>query len=236
MSFIQQTIAASNWPLIKQQLDSNGYALVKNILSESQCQDLAMDYQKESLYRKTIQMERYRFGKGEYKYFHYPLPPLVQVLRETVYSHLSTVANGWMNKLGIEMQYPANLKELQAQCAANGQTQPAVLILKYNEGGHNTLHQDLYGSIYFPMQVVLFLNEPGTDYTGGEFVLVQQTPRAQSKAIVLQPSAGDMLIFATNFRPAEGSRGYYRVTMKHGVSEVHAGERFTLGIIFHDAG
>ena len=140
-----------------------------------------------------------------------------------------------MEELKIETQFPTNFDKLQKLCHANNQSKPTVLILRYGKGGHNTLHQDLYGSIFFPIQAVLFLNEPGKDYTGGEFVLTQQTPRAQSKAIVLEPGKGDMLLFTTNFRPVKGSKGYYRVNMKHGVSELHSGERHTVGIIFHDA-
>jgi hypothetical protein len=180
-------------------------------------------------------MERYRFGLGEYKYFNYPLPGLIQTIRENVYNQLLQVANQWMKALNINRQFPGTFSGLQTLCHANNQTKPAVLILKYGKGGHNTLHQDLYGDIFFPIQLVLFLNEPGEDYTGGEFVLTQQTPRAQSKAMVLTPGKGDMLLFTTNFRPVKGNKGYYRVNMKHGVSEVQEGERHTLGIIFHDA-
>jgi hypothetical protein len=186
-------------------------------------------------YRKTVNMERYRFGRGEYKYFTYPLPPLIQQIREFVYPHIAKVANTWMEVLNLEESFPDNFTELQQRCHEYGQDKPTALILKYGSGGYNTLHQDLYGEVYFPLQLVLFLNDPEKDYTGGEFVLIEQTPRAQSRAIVLKPKLGDMLIFTTNFRPVKGSRGYYRVNMKHGVSEVLSGQRHTLGIIFHDA-
>jgi hypothetical protein len=192
-------------------------------------------YDSPGLYRKTITMERYRFGKGEYKYFSYPLPPLIQSIRETVYPRLVPVANAWMKALNDPRVFPGELTGLLSQCRDYAQDKPTVLILQYGEGGHNTLHQDLYGEVFFPMQLVLFLDEPGKDYTGGEFVLVQQTPRAQSKVMVLTPRQGDMLIFTTNFRPVKGTRGYYRVNMKHGVSPVHSGSRHTLGVIFHDA-
>ena len=172
---------------------------------------------------------------GEYKYFNYPLPEVIQTIREEMYLHIAPIANNWMKMLQIEKHFPGSFADLQTLCHNNDQTRPTVLILKYGKGGHNTLHQDLYGDIYFPMQLVLFLNEPGLDYTGGEFVLLQQTPRAQSKVIVLQPKKGDMLLFTTRFRPAKGSKGFYRVNIKHGVSELHRGERHTLGIIFHDA-
>ena len=180
-------------------------------------------------------MERHRFGLGEYKYFQYPLPELLQNLRTELYPYLVPVANQWMEALKMGKTFPVTHSALLEECARHGQLKPTPLILKYGKGGFNTLHQDLYGEVYFPLQCVLFLNEPGIDYTGGEFVLTQQTPRAQSRAIVLTPKKGDMLIFTTSFRPVQGSRGYYRATIKHGVSEVLRGERHTLGIIFHDA-
>ncbi len=163
------------------------------------------------------------------------MPDLIQDIRTTIYTHLAPIANSWFKDLNIDKQFPLTHPGLLQQCHDNNQQKATVLILKYGKGGHNTLHQDLYGDVYFPIQTVLFLNEPEVDYTGGEFVLTQQTPRAQSKAIVLKPKKGDTLIFTTNFLPVKGSKGYYRVNMKHGVSEIHSGERHTLGIIFHDA-
>ena len=235
MKNITEKLFAIDWQAITAQINEKGYALVQKILSDENCRQLINDYDQSKFYRKTIVMERYRFGVGEYKYFSYPLPGLIQTIRETVYTHLAPIANDWMKILKIDRQFPGTFSQLQALCHSNNQTKPTVLILKYGKGGHNTLHQDLYGKIFFPIQVVLFLNEPDKDFTGGEFVLTQQTPRAQSKAIVLKPSKGDMLMFTTNFRPVKGSKGYYRVNMKHGVSELHGGERHTLGIIFHDA-
>jgi hypothetical protein len=182
-----------------------------------------------------VVMARYRFGFGEYKYFNYPLPNSIQTIRATVYPHLAPIANAWFKVLNIDKQFPTEHEVLLQQCHENNQNKATVLILKYGKGGFNTLHQDLYGDVYFPMQTVLFLNEPDKDFTGGEFVLTQQIPRAQSKAIVLKPKKGDALIFTTNFKPEKGSKGYYRVNMKHGVSEIIEGERHTLGIIFHDA-
>ena len=217
------------------QLNEQGYALVKGVLNDRECGEVVRWYNDDVLYRKTIVMERYRFGLGEYKYFKYPLPPLITQIRETVYPMLAKVANNWMKVLGIEKRFPNLHVELLEECRTNGQASATPLILRYGKGGYNTLHQDLYGDIYFPMQLVLFLNEPGKDYEGGEFVLIEQRPRAQSKAIVLKPGKGDMLIFTTNFRPVKGSKGYYRANMKHGVSEVTDGQRHTLGIIFHDA-
>ncbi|HEY4198005.1 MAG TPA: 2OG-Fe(II) oxygenase [Mucilaginibacter sp.] len=232
---MQQRIEQLDWRTIANQLNDHGYALVNKVLKDTECENLVQQYDDNKLYRKTITMERYRFGLGEYKYFNYPLTGIIQQLRETIYPYLAPVANSWMRVLNIDKQFPPNLAELLEQCQAQNQTRPTPLILKYGEGGYNTLHQDLYGEVYFPVQTVLFLNEPGKDYTGGEFVLVEQRPRAQSKAIVLKPGKGDMLIFSTNFRPVKGSKGYYRMNMKHGVSEVTAGKRHTLGIIFHDA-
>ena len=228
-------ITTTNWPAITQSMHEKGYAIVSNLLTGEQCNELKSLYDKPNLYRKTVTMERYRFGLGEYKYFNYPLPSLIQTIREEIYPHLTPIANDWMRVLSMDEKFPDLLSDLLARCQANNQLKPTPLILKYGEGGHNTLHQDLYGDVWFPIQMVLFLSEPDEDYAGGEFVLTQQTPRAQSKAIVLKPKKGDALIFTTNFRPVKGTKGYYRVNMKHGVSEVHKGERFTLGIIFHDA-
>lgn len=235
MTNMKQKIAGIDWQKITKQMHERGFAIVPGLLSAADCDLLINNYSDQKFYRKTITMERYRFGLGEYKYFAYPLPTLIDVIRKEIYSRLVPIANTWMDVLKIEKQFPDNFEELQKLCHENKQTKPTVLILKYGKGGHNTLHQDLYGDIFFPIQAVLFLNEPEKDYSGGEFVLTQQTPRAQSKAMVLKPRKGDMLLFTTNFRPVKGSKGYYRANMKHGVSELHEGERHTLGIIFHDA-
>lgn len=235
MKDIIQSLEAINWQSVTENMNEKGFAVLKNLLSDTECEALKHDYSMGTLYRKTIVMERYRFGKGEYKYFNYPLPDLIQNIRQSVYPHLAPIANGWMESLGMEKRFPAKFADLQKLSHANKQDKPTVLILKYGQGGHNTLHQDLYGDVFFPLQLVLFLSRPNEDFTGGEFVMTQQTPRAQSKASVLQPNKGDVLIFTTNFRPVKGSRGYYRASMKHGVSELHEGERYTLGIIFHDA-
>jgi hypothetical protein len=235
MKNIESKLFAINWQLVTEEMNEKGYSILPGLLSNRQCEELIKDYDNANAYRKTVVMERYRFGLGEYKYFNYPLPGLIQTIRETVYPKLAPIANNWMKVLNIDKEFPDTFSELQKLCHDNNQTKPTVLILKYGKGGHNTLHQDLYGDIFFPMQSVLFLNEPDADYAGGEFVLTQQIPRAQSKAIVLKLRRGDMLLFTTNFRPVKGSKGYYRVNMKHGVSEVQEGERHTLGIIFHDA-
>lgn len=216
-------------------MNENGYVILNNILTNAQCDALINSYEQPELYRKTVIMERYRFGLGEYKYFNYPLPNIIQSLRTNIYPLLAPIANNWMKALGIETSFPVVHSDLLKICHENGQQKATPLILKYEKGGFNTLHQDLYGDIYFPLQLVAFLNDPVSDYTGGEFVLTQQNVRAQSKAIVLKPKKGDILIFTTNFRPVKGSKGYYRATMKHGVSEIHDGKRYTLGVIFHDA-
>ena len=235
MNIISEKISGIDWQRVTEEMNEKGYALVLQFLPNQYCEELIGEYDNSDLYRKTITMERHRFGLGEYKYFKYPLPDLIQTVRRAIYPKLAPVANTWMKVLNIKRQFPDKFDEFQRLCHDNNQTKSTVLILKYGKGGHNTLHQDLYGDIFFPIQLVLFLNEPDDDYTGGEFVLTQQTPRAQSKAIVLTPSKGDMLILTTNFRPAKGSKGYYQMQMKHGISEVHDGDRHTLGIIFHDA-
>jgi hypothetical protein len=235
MQHIKDRLVGIDWSSMTEQLDQKGFALASTILTGEDCLQLIAGYDQSKFYRKTITMERYRFGLGEYKYFRYPLPPMIQTIREYLYTHLAPVANEWMKALNIDTRFPLSFFELQQLCHTHNQIHPTVLILKYGKGGHNTLHQDLYGELFFPIQAVLFLNEPGKDYTGGEFVLTQQIPRAQSKAIVLQPKKGDLLLFTTNYRPVKGTNRYYRVNMKHGVSELHDGERHTLGIIFHDA-
>jgi hypothetical protein len=235
MNNIQESIQTINWQFVTESMNADGYAVIPGLLSNDDCTDLISNYGDSSLYRKTVVMERYRYGLGEYRYFTYPLPPLVQQVRELVYPKLAPIANSWMKVLNIQTSFPDTFAELQELCHTNNQVKPTALILKYGQGGFNTLHQDLYGDVYFPMQLVMFLSEPDKDYTGGEFVLTEQIPRAQSKAIVLKPRKGDVLIFTTNFRPVKGTKGYYRVNMKHGVSQLHSGERYTLGVIFHDA-
>jgi len=235
MNDIIQKIEVIDWQNITETMHRNGYAIISKLLSDAQCESLKAEYDNPILYRKTVVMARYRFGLGEYKYFNYPLPDFIQTIRTHIYPHLTSIANTWFKALNINTTFPLEHTALLQQCHENGQKKATVLILKYGKGGFNTLHQDLYGDVYFPIQIVLFLNEPDKDFTGGEFVLTQQIPRAQSKAIVLKPKKGDVLIFATNFKPEKGAKGYYRVNMKHGVSEIKTGERHTLGIIFHDA-
>lgn len=235
MPEISDKIEAVDWQAVSDKMNDKGYAILPGFLSQEQCKNLIERFDNTVEYRKTVVMERYRFGLGSYKYWDYPLPDLVQALREGLYPKLAPIANLWMKVLNIGERFPDTFAGLQAACHKNGQKKPTPLILQYGAGGYNTLHQDLYGDVYFPIQSACFLSEPEKDYTGGEFVLTQQVPRAQSKVIVLKPNRGDMIVFTTNFRPIKGTRGYYRASMRHGVSEVHSGRRYTAGIIFHDA-
>jgi len=224
-----------DWNSIAEQMHEKGFAILPKFLTDKQCNELIETYDHPQAFRKTVVMERHRFGIGEYKYFNYPLPEIIQQIRTNLYPKLAPIANLWFKALNIDKQFPLHHIELLQQCHENNQQKATILILKYRKGGYNTLHQDIYGDIYFPIQTVLFLSEPDKDFSGGEFILTKQTPRAQSKAIALKPTKGDLLIFTTNFRPVKGTKGYYRVNMKHGVSEIQTGERYTLGIIFHDA-
>ncbi len=232
---IIQRIENLDWSLHTESLHEKGYALLPKILSDEACNQLISSYNDNTLYRSTINMKRYQFGSGEYKYFKYPLPDIITELRQSIYPYLAKVANDWMFKLGINEVFPNHLEELLEKCHQAGQNRPTPLILKYHAGDWNALHQDLYGEVYFPFQIVFFLIQAQVDYTGGEFVMVENRPRMQSKPIVLQPDKGEAVIFTTNFRPVLGTKGYYRTTMRHGVSEVRSGERINLGIIFHDA-
>ena len=230
-----KSIRAMNWNEIMESLNTKGYAIIPEVLSKPECEHLRGFYDDDQLFRSVIFMERYRFGKGEYKYFNYPLPPSIQVLREGLYQPLSTLAKEWMQKLGVDMHYPEQHQQLLERCKAKNQHRPTPLILRYQHGGYNTLHQDLYGEVYFPFQVVFVLTQHGVDHEGGDFVLTEQLPRAQSKAEVIRPNQGDAVIFTTNFRPVAGKNGFYKTRVKHGVSEVKHGQRFALGLIFHDA-
>ncbi|UUM27715.1 2OG-Fe(II) oxygenase [Acinetobacter colistiniresistens] len=228
-------IHAGDWELITEQLHQHGFAKIEQVLSSAQCELLKQMYSQPERYRKTVEMQRYRFGLGEYKYFTYPLPNLIGRIRHELYPYLAPIANAWFRVLSLERSFPSSHAEFLQQCHQHGQTLATPLILKYGQGGFNTLHQDLYGEVYFPLQLVIVLSQPNVDFTGGELVFTQQNPRAQSKAMVMQPQQGDILIFTTQFKPEKGSQGYYRVNMKHGVSPVYQGERYSLGIIFHDA-
>ena len=223
------------WDKISQSLNERGYAHVRSALSVNDCEILRCMYDDPALFRSTINMERYQFGKGEYKYFGYPLPAMVTTLRAKFYPNLAKIANEWMERLCMDLRFPPEHERLLDQCHKTGQTRPTPLVLRYETGGYNSLHQDLYGEVYFPFQVVFLLSRKGLDFTGGDFVLTEQIPRAQPKVKVLQPDAGDAVIFTTKFRPLKGKKGYYRAAMKHGISEVESGVRYAMGIIFHDA-
>lgn len=228
-------ITSLDWNAIYASLNETGFCQIASVLSKPECEQLRNTFFLNALFRNTIDMQRYRFGKGEYKYFNYPLPELIGRLRAEFYPPLSKIANEWMQRLSLGINFPDAHPEFLHQCKMNGQSRPTPLILRYGAGGYNTLHQDLYGSVYFPFQVVFVLTQRGTEHEGGEFIMTEQVPRAQSKASVLAPDQGDAVIFTTNFRPVQGTRGHYRANMKHGLSAVKAGERFALGIIFHDA-
>ena len=229
------TLAAMDWASITRALLQAGFALTPRILSSQECETLVDEYGQHTKFRMTINMEQFNFGRGEYKYFAYPLPPLVQNLREELYARLAEAANVWSERLGLGRRYPFKIDELLSQCKKQNQRRPTPLMLKYEEGDFNCLHQDLYGELFFPFQVVFGLSRPGADYQGGEIILVQQRPRMQSVPHVINLSQGHAVIFAVNFHPQSGKRGYFRTSMRHGVSQVTRGRRFTLGIIFHDA-
>jgi uncharacterized protein len=223
------------WEKLERSLFDDGYALVEGFLSPQECAALRGMYEDESAFRSRIVMERHSFGRGEYKYFAYPLPPFVEALRDGAYPPLASAANRWFAALRSPERVPAALGEMLAICAEHDQRRPTALILKYGPGDYNCLHQDVYGQIAFPFQLTFFLSRPGVDFEGGEFVLVEQRPRAQSRPEVLQPHVGDFIIFPNRYRPVPGRNGSYRAAYRHGVSRVRSGERYTLGIIFHDA-
>lgn len=222
------------WEEIQKDLDKNGFATTSPVLSADECRDLTSLYPDDRHFRSRVIMERFRFGSGEYKYFSYPLPKVVQKLRTQLYPPLARIASGWKALLGEPADFPASLNEYLKSCHAKGQTKPTPLMLKYEAGDYNCLHQDLYGEEAFPFQCTIFLSAAG-DYKGGEFLLVEQRPRAQSRGEAIRCGQGEMIIFPVRDRPVRGSHGYYRTNMRHGVSTIREGQRFTLGIIFHDA-
>ncbi|MDT8760067.1 2OG-Fe(II) oxygenase [Sphingomonas psychrotolerans] len=224
-----------DWTAAAEALDSNGWAVLPRLLAPSACEQSAALYDAPDHFRSHVSMARHGFGRGEYRYFAYPLPDPVQDLRARLYPPLADIANRWHERMSVERRFPPTHAEWLAECHAAGQTRPTPLLLRYGPGDYNCLHQDLYGAYVFPLQVAVLLSEPGRDFAGGEFVLTEQRPRMQSRAAVVPLSQGDAVIFAVNQRPVRGSKGDYRVTMRHGVSAVHVGRRHTLGIIFHDA-
>lgn len=228
-------LARLDWADIGASLDEWGFARAPALLTPSECAGLRALYTDDTHFRSRVEMARYRFGAGEYKYFSEPLPPIVREMRERAYPPLAAIANRWEAALKTRVRHAADLAGLLALCARRGQRKPTPLLLRYEAGGYNCLHQDLYGEVVFPLQLTVLLSEPGKDFAGGEFLLVEQRPRAQSRGSVMHLEQGEAVIFTTRYRPAVGARGHYRATMRHGVSRVLSGERYTLGVIFHNA-
>ena len=228
-------VAAVDWSAVSADLDAQGWAIMAKLVSATECNAIAGHYGLDSAFRSHVVMARHGFGRGEYKYFAYPLPPLVEELRTDFYPHLASIANRWQETMGMDVSFPDNHAAFIARCHAAGQSRPTPLLLQYGEGDYNALHQDLYGEHVFPLQVAILLSEPGEDFEGGEFVLTEQRPRMQSRAMVVPLRQGDAVVFAVNSRPVKGTRGSYRVKLRHGVSKLRSGHRHTLGIIFHDA-
>ncbi|MBV9570400.1 MAG: 2OG-Fe(II) oxygenase [Alphaproteobacteria bacterium] len=224
-----------DWSTARGEIERLGCAVLSAVLLPAQCKELIALYADEQRFRKRVVMAQHGFGRGEYKYFAYPLPPLVAKLRDSLYPPLAEVANGWNAALKNDSRFPPTHAEYLERCRDAGQTKPTPLLLRYGEGDYNCLHQDLYGALVFPLQVAILLSRPGEDFAGGEFVLTEQRPRMQSRADVVPLSQGDAVVFAVNERPVRGTKGYYRVKMRHGVSRLRSGLRFTLGVIFHDA-
>ena len=224
-----------DWSRIAAELDEQGWAVLPGLLADGACENVAALYDQDEAFRGTVVMARHGFGRGEYRYFAYPLPATVQSLRTGLYPHLAPIANGWHARLSIETRFPDNYADFIVRCHDAGQTRPAPLLLRYGPGDYNCLHQDLYGAEVFPLQVAVLLSAPERDFTGGEFVLTEQRPRQQSRVAVVPLAKGDGVVFAVNSRPVKGTRGDYRVAMRHGVSRLHTGQRHTLGLIFHDA-
>ena len=228
-------VESLDWPQIESDLESDGCAIAKGLLLPDQCRALAALYPQDEPFRSRVVMARHGFGRGEYKYFTYPLPEAVATLRRSLYPHLAAVANRWNQAMKIAVSYPTDHDEYLERCHAAGQIRPTPLLLQYDEGDYNCLHQDMYGEFVFPLQVAFLLSAPGEDFTGGEFMLMEQRPRMQSRGEVVPLRQGDGVIFAVHHRPVQGTRGTYRVKLRHGVSRLRSGHRHTVGIIFHDA-
>jgi hypothetical protein len=232
---IAERLDALDWQGLERSLWDVGYARTPPLLTAAESRELVALYADDGRFRKRIDMARHRFGEGDYKYFALPLPPLIAALRVHAYPRLAALANAWEKALGTGARYPSDLDGLRALCRRHGQTKPTPLLLHYEAGGYNCLHQDLYGDVAFPLQITAFLSRRGVDYEGGDFLLVEQRPRAQSRGEAIHTELGELLIFPTRYRPVRGARGWRRTTMRHGVSTITGGTRYTLGIIFHDA-
>jgi uncharacterized protein len=234
-SGIAARVDAIDWTLAESELDTQGCAVLKGLLSPDECRALSALYPDDAHFRSRIVMGRHGFGRGEYQYFSYPLPDAIAELRPALYARLQGIANRWNDAMGIDIRYPEGHDAFLKRCHAAGQTRPTPLLLQYEAGDYNCLHQDLYGEHVFPLQVAILLSKPGQDFTGGEFVLTEQRPRMQSRAEVVPLMQGDAVAFAVHHRPVQGTRGTYRVNLRHGVSRVRSGHRHTIGVIFHDA-
>ncbi|HJU21516.1 MAG TPA: 2OG-Fe(II) oxygenase [Casimicrobiaceae bacterium] len=232
---VERRVDAIDWPRAEANLDAFGNAVIERLLSASECAALASLYAQHDPFRSRVVMTRHGYGRGEYKYFAYPLPALVAALREAVYARLAPIANRWYETMRIDERFPACHAQFLARCHAAGQRRPTPLMLSYGGGDYNCLHQDIYGEHVFPLQATILLSQPGRDFDGGEFVMTEQRPRMQSRAEVIPLARGDGVIFAVRERPVRGTRGVHRVNLRHGVSRIRSGERRTLGIIFHDA-
>lgn len=232
---IVQRVRAVEWEGVARELDARGCAVVDGLLTAGECEALALLYDVEDAFRSRVVMARHGFGRGEYQYFEYPLPEVVSELRTALYPCLAPIANRWNTAMGIDVRYPDAHADFLARCHGAGQVRPTPLLLRYGVDDYNCLHQDLYGEHVFPLQVAVLLSEPGRDFTGGEFVLTEQRPRMQSRPEVVPLRQGDAVVFAVHHRPVQGTRGTYRVNLRHGVSRLRSGQRHTAGIIFHDA-
>jgi len=235
MPDVNERIAAVDWPRVGADLEAQGAAVIERIITPTECHALAALYPRDDLFRSRVVMARHGFGRGEYRYFCYPLPALIDGLRTALYPRLLPIANRWHEAMASSVRFPERHADFIARCHAAEQQRPTPLLLQYGPGDYNCLHQDLYGEHVFPLQVVLLLSEPGRDFDGGEFVMTEQRPRMQSRPIVLGLRQGDAAVIAVHHRPVQGTRGVYRVNLRHGVSRVHSGTRHTAGIIFHDA-
>jgi hypothetical protein len=231
---LSSRVESFDWNRIGKDLDDQGNAILERVLLPSECRELADLYSKDELFRSRVVMAQHGFGRGEYKYFHYPLPGAIHELRTTLYSYLVPVANQWNEVMGLAARFPVTHSEFLALCHGSGQAKATPLLLRYSSGDYNCLHQDLYGDHVFPLQVAILLSDPETDFTGGEFVMTEQRPRMQSRPIVAPLRQGDGVVFAVHHRPVKGGRGIYRVNLRHGVSRIRSGNRYTLGIILHD--
>jgi hypothetical protein len=232
---IVHMIERIDWEKCSEDLNADGYAVIEKLIAPSQCQSIATLYDDDQQFRKRVIMEKHGFGKGEYKYFAYPLPKMIEEIRTAVYAKLAPIANAWHAAMKLDVRFPGSHAEFLERCHKAGQVKPTPLILKYHANDYNCLHQDLYGEHVFPMQLAILLSAPDEDFEGGEFVLTEQRPRMQSRVNVVPLKQGDAVIFAVNHRPMRGTKGFYRVVMRHGVSRIRTGKRLTTGIIFHDA-